>query len=162
MSKNGEIQWSSWPRKPRLMGASIIKMQPEPTWIAFSHVQDIQVVCWAFHPRFHSELYSRVHYFWRKAHFQRNVEGDGSNPLTGPSLRFLSLLEFSVPKRYPLSLRGMQKMEDNFSIQQYLWNLHLISRIIHWYQGRHTAGRQRQACCHHQDKWIHCLPRFTT
>ncbi|KAL3969261.1 leucine-rich repeat-containing G protein-coupled receptor 6 [Sarotherodon galilaeus] len=165
MSKNGEIEWSSCPRnEPPCRAANVIRMQPGPTRLAVTHVQDIKSSFDLFIPdSIQKIILDCSNLEGRHVFGERWKEMDQID--LQPYFGVLILAGvFRSKGESTESLWDAETGRELFRASMSLENFHKISRIIRFdNRDDRPARRQRDKLAAIRtvwDKWVHRLPLF--
>lgn len=164
LSKNGEIEWSSCPRHEPRRAANVIRMQPGPTRMAVTRVQDIKSSFELFIPDSIQKIIldgtnlegTRVFGERWKEIDQTHLQADfGALILAGV---------FRSKGESTESLWDAETGRELFRATMSLENFRIMSRIIRFdNRDDRPARRQRDKLAAIRivwDKWVHRLPLF--
>ena len=165
MSKNGEIEWSSCPRnEPPRRAANVIRMQPGPTRLAVTHVQDIK----SSFELFISDSIQKIildctNIEGRRVFEERWKEMDQTDLHAYFGVLILAGV-FRSKGESTESLWDAETGRELFRATMSLGNFHKISRIIRIdNRDDRPARKQRDKLAAIRtvwDKWVHRLPLF--
>uniref|UniRef100_A0A669C9C5 PiggyBac transposable element-derived protein domain-containing protein n=1 Tax=Oreochromis niloticus TaxID=8128 RepID=A0A669C9C5_ORENI len=165
MSKNGEIEWSSCPRnEPPCRAANVIRMQPGPTRLGVTHVQDIKSSCDLFIPdSIQRIILDCSNLEGRRVFGERWKEMDQIDLQAYFGVLILAGV-FRSKGESTESLWDAETGRELFRASMSLENFHKISRIIRFdNQDDRPARQQRDKLAAIRtvwDKWVHRLPLF--